>query len=180
MKYRVLIYGSPELRAKAQPVEKVDALIVQLAKDMLKTMYARNGIGLAAEQIGRIESICVIDVPPDRDTGRGEGIRANPDISMPLAMINPRITAMAGKECGQEGCLSLPEIYVSVERAIEVSATFTDLNNKEQSIKAIGMLARSIQHEVDHLNGILMVDRISYVQKAPIAGKLKKLQKSAE
>ena len=177
MKYEVVIYGNPVLRKKAVHVEEVDDNIRQLARDMLETMYAGSGIGLAAEQIGRTEPICVIDVPAQRDTGEGDGSPDNPDISMPLVMINPRITGLSGEQEGQEGCLSFPEMFISVKRALEMTVAFVSLDNQEETIHVKGLLARVVQHEVDHLDGILLTDRISPVQKVAIAGKLKKLRR---
>lgn len=179
MKYDILIYGNPMLREKAKSIENVDDGIRQLAKDMLETMYDRNGLGLAAEQIGRTESICVIDVPSERDAEGENGTRDNPNISMPLVMINPRITGMSGEQERQEGCLSFPELFVSIKRAAEATVTFTNLRNEKVTADVRGLLARTVQHEIDHLDGILMTDRMSFVQKVAIAGKLKKLKKMA-
>lgn len=167
------------LREKAKSIENVDDGIRQLAKDMLETMYDRNGLGLAAEQIGRTESICMIDVPPERDMEGKNGARHNPDISMPLVMINPRITGMSGEQEGQEGCLSFPELFISIKRSAEATVTFTNLRNEKVTIEVKGLLARTVQHEIDHLNGILLTDRMSPVQKVAVAGKLKKLKKMA-
>ena len=91
--------------------------------------------------------------------------------------MNPEITAADGEQCGDEGCLSFPEIYVKIRRAADVTAAYTDLDNRRQTVRATGLLARAIQHEIDHLNGVLLVDRMSMVQKAALAGKLKRLKK---
>ena len=179
MKYDILIYGNPMLREKAKSIENVDDNIGQLAKDMLETMYDRNGLGLAAEQIGHTESICVIDVPLEKDAEGENGTRDNPNISMPLVMINPGITKMSGEQERQEGCLSFPELFISIKRAAETTVTFTNLHNEKVTIEVKGLLARTVQHEIDHLNGILLTDRMSPVQKGVAAGKLKKLKKTA-
>ena len=175
MRYDIMTYGKTVLRRKAVPVEKVNDSIRRLAEDMLETMYFQKGLGLAAEQIGREESICVIDIPPDEAADE-----ENPEISMPLVLINPVIVEMNGEQTGQEGCLSFPEIFVSITRAQEVKVSYLVLDNKKKTIKVNGLLARTVQHEVDHLLGILLVDRMSPAQKAAVAGKLKKLKKQSE
>jgi len=170
-----MIYGNPILRQKSKPIKKVDDSIRELAKDMLETMYASKGLGLAAEQVGRTESICVIDIPDDEDFDAG-----NTDVSMPLVMLNPGITEMKGEQVGQEGCLSFPEIFVPIARADEITVSYLDLENSKKTITVNGLLSRTIQHEVDHLNGVLLVDRMSDGQKAANAGKLKRLKKKNE
>ena len=177
MGYELEIYGSPALREKAEPVAAVDDGIRQLVRDMLDVMYDRGGLGLAAEQIGRREAICVIDVPPEQDTE--DGVRRNPDVAMPLALINPGITDRCGAQTGPEGCLSFPEIFVNVRRADEVTVEFLDLQGERRSLRAAGLLARAVQHELDHLDGVLLVDRMSPVQRAAVAGRLKRLRKSS-
>jgi len=179
LNYDIVIYGDPRLRRKAVPVESVDGIIRQLAKDMLKAMYEKDGMGLAAEQVGRLESICVIDVSPrqNAESNCQTASAENPGVSMPLTMVNPRITSMSGEQTGPEGCLSFPEIVVPVRRADRVTVTFIDLNNREEIVQARGLFALAVQHEVDHLNGVLLVDRISPAQKVAIAGKLKRLRK---
>jgi len=178
VKYDVLIYGNPLLRRKAEPVDRVDEEIRQLAGDMLATMYESNGIGLAAQQIGRTEAICVIDIPADQEE-EGGPLSANPDVPMPLVMVNPGILSVSGEQESQEGCLSFPEITVKIRRAANVTIEYTSLENGREKISATGLLARAIQHEVDHLNGVLLADRMSAVQKVAIAGKLKRLKNSA-
>lgn len=177
MTYEVLIYGNPALRKKAAPIEKVDGAVKRLAKNMLETMHGKSGIGLAAEQIGRTESICVIDISGAREDDGGEELQDPPDVSMPLVLINPEIIEKSGEQTGREGCLSFPEIYVSIKRAAEATVRYMDLENEQASVHARGLLARVIQHEVDHLNGILLADKMSMVQKAAIAGKLKRLKR---
>jgi peptide deformylase len=147
---------------------------------MLRTMYASNGVGLAAEQIGRTEALCVIDIPPDQDKDSDTEQRENPDVSMPLIMINPRISKMSGEQVGREGCLSFPDISVSIRRAREVTVSFTNLEGRSQTVKAMGLLARAVQHELDHLDGVLLVDRMSPVQKLAVAGKLRRIKKESE
>jgi peptide deformylase len=99
---------------------------------------------------------------------------------MPLVLINPRIVASSGTQVGQEGCLSFPDIYVQIKRAAEVTVAFTDLEGRERELHGMGLLARAIQHELDHLNAVLLVDRMSAVQKVSVAGKLKRLKKESQ
>lgn len=173
--YEVVTYGNAVLREKAKPVGEVTDETRALVRDMLATMHDYNGIGLAAEQIGRIEAVCVIDIPPELD-GEKDGPRLNPEVEMPLALINPEITEAEGCQEGQEGCLSFPEIYAMVRRAAEVTVAYTNLQNERTSLRARGLLARAIQHELDHLNGVLLVDRMSPVKKVAVSGRLKRLR----
>lgn len=179
MSLLICTYGNPVLRRKAAAVETIDASIHELAEEMLDTMYRERGVGLAAEQVGRTERMFVIDIPPESDMG-DDGMRENPDIKMPLVCINPEINGH-GEEVqeGQEGCLSFPEIFANVERWYEVDAEYTDLEGHRQQLRARGLLARAFQHELDHLNGILLVDRMSPVRKVALGGKLKRLVKQS-
>ncbi len=165
----IVKYGSPVLREKAAPVAVVDEAVRKLASDMLASMYAENGVGLAAEQIGRTEAVCVIDVPAEQTCG----------VRMPLVLINPQIMEAEGEQVGQEGCLSFPDVYINVRRAERVKATYLDTDGKAQAVEATGLLSRAIQHEIDHLNGVLLVDHMSPVQKVANAGKLKRLKRGS-
>ena len=176
MIYDIVAYGQPVLREKAVPVKEVDDTIRTLAQDMLETMRAYNGIGLAAEQISRTESICVIDLTPADERDDFDS-KDNPDVAMPLVLVNPVIVASAGEKVGQEGCLSFPDTYVDVRRAEEDTVKYLSLNNEPVEVSATGLLARAIQHEIDHLHGILIVDRMSATQKVTQAGKLKRLSR---
>lgn len=177
MEYEIITYGNKLLRRKSTRVEDVTDEIRSLVQDMLKTMYASDGLGLAAEQVGRDEAICVIDIPPMRDEETGAPKRENPDVRMPLVLVNPRIVERDGEQVGSEGCLSFPGIFVSVKRAETVAVEFLDMEGELRIVRATGLLARAIQHELDHLDGVLLVDRMSAVQKVAVAGKLKKLRK---
>ena len=179
MTYDVLTYGNKLLRRVATPVEAVTDEIRALAKDLLSTMYNSEGLGLAASQVGRTEAVCVIDVPPMRDEKTGALLRENPDVDMPLVLINPLITERDGAQSGAEGCLSFPGMFVTVKRAETVTVSFLDTANETQTVRAHGLLSRAIQHEIDHLDGVLLVDRMSPVQKVAVAGKLKKIRKSS-
>lgn len=168
----ILTYGSAALRNRALPVTQVTEEIRRLVREMLDTMYAANGVGLAAQQIGRTEAVCVIDVPPSRDAEPS----ALPRVPMPLILLNPRIVESNGEVSAQEGCLSFPEIYVTLTRSARVVVRYMDLEGREQEVQADGLLARAIQHELDHLNGVLLVDRMNAVQKIAFAGRLKRLR----
>ena len=177
MSLPICTYGNPILRKKAEEVREVTDALRELAKEMLETMYAERGVGLAAEQVGRSESLFVIDIPPDSDMDEQEQ-RENPDVEMPLVCINPEILAHSDDiQIGPEGCLSFPDIFADVERWYEVDAEYTDLEGCRKKVHAKGLLARAIQHELDHLNGVLLVDRMSPVKKVTLGGKLKRLVK---
>jgi len=180
MSLPICTYGNPVLRRKAVEVTAVNEAIRTLAKEMFETMYKERGVGLAAEQVGRTERMFVIDIPPDADRD-DDGQRENPSVEMPLVFINPRITGHSDDvQLGPEGCLSFPDIFANVERWYEVDAEYIDLEGMPQSIRARGLLARAIQHELDHLDGILLVDRMSHVKKVALGGKLKRLVKETK
>lgn len=172
---RVCKYGEKVLREKAVAVAAVDESLIKLAGDMIDTMHATKGVGLAAQQVGRTERVCVIDIPEGCDEPEDELFNA--PIRMPLSLFNPEIVAVNGAVCDKEGCLSFPGIGGSVVRAHEVVCRYTDENNQPQTIVARGFLARAIQHEVDHLDGILYVDKMTAVEKLRYAPKLKALAK---
>lgn len=180
MSLPICTYGNPILRKKAVEVTTFGEEIRALAKEMFETMYKERGLGLAAEQVGRTERIFVVDIPPDSDMGE-DGQRENPAIPMPLVFINPRITAHSDDiQNGPEGCLSFPDIFTNVDRWYEVDAEYTDLDGIPRIIHAKGLLARAIQHELDHLDGILLVDRMSPVKRVALSGKLKRLVKETK
>jgi peptide deformylase len=180
MKLSILQYGDPVLRTKGKRVEEIDDHVRQLAADMLETMREANGVGLAAQQVGEALQLSVIDVSliEDRPSAmklHGEDV----DLAsvMPLVLVNPQITLRDEIEIASEGCLSFPEITGDIERAKSISLRAQDLNGNEIEFEASGLLARAIQHEVDHLNGILFIDRMNSATKASIASRLKRMQK---
>jgi peptide deformylase len=180
MSLAICTYGNPILRKKAVDVKEITGEIHELVKEMLETMYEERGVGLAAEQVGRSERLFIIDIPADSDMG-DDGQRENPDVKMPLVCINPKITGHTDDvQVGPEGCLSFPDIFANVERWYEVDAEYTDLEGHVQQIHAKGLLARAIQHESDHLDGVLLVDRMSHVKKVTLGGKLKRLVKETK
>ena len=176
MKHDIVIYGHPALRRKSVEVKTVDGHTRRLADDLLETMYAYGGIGLAAAQIDYTECMCVIDMSQagDRPDAR---LEENDHVSMPMVLVNPTITDMAGKQVGQEGCLSFPEIYADVRRSDLITTSYRNLDNQQVVVKTTGLLSRALQHEIDHLNGVLFVDRITPAQKVVLSGKLKRLKK---
>lgn len=157
----ICIYGNPVLRKKSEPVKEVAAEIRTLVDRMLGIMYAQEGIGLAAEQIGHTEAIFVLDVPPAADKNE-QGLPNNPGVKMPQVFINPEIIGASEETAtAEEGCLSFPKLYVPVTRPAEVVLRYLDRDGNPQIVNAKGLLARAIQHEFDHLNGVLLVDYMS-------------------
>ena len=174
MLLEIVKYGSAVLREKAVPVPAVTPELVRLAESMLQTMYRAKGVGLAAQQVGRCESVCVIDVPADCE--ESEDVKAfNARVKMPLVMFNPVIISKDGSQEGKEGCLSFPDMGGRVVRAEQVTCQYADVSGRMQIITVRGFLARAVQHETDHLNGVLYVDLMSAVDKLALADKLKKL-----
>ena len=173
MKLRVFKYGEAVLREKSVPVGAVDDALRRLAADMLETMHAAKGVGLAAEQVGRTERLCVIDIPEGCDEPEDEMFNA--PIPMPLVLFNPEIVAQEGSQRDKEGCLSFPNVGGSLTRAAQVTCQYLDAENRPQMITARGFLARALQHEIDHLDGVLYIDRMTAVERLAFAPKLKKL-----
>jgi len=161
----ILEFPDPRLRTKAKSVQDVDGRIAQLADDMLETMYAAPGIGLAASQVDVHKRIIVIDISEDK--------------SQPLILINPEILARDGIIETNEGCLSIPGFYEPVNRALEITVDAIDREGNPFTLDADEMLAVCIQHELDHLEGKLFVDYLSSTKRQMIRKKLLKLQKQA-
>lgn len=178
--YDVVKYGDPVLRKKAEPVTVFDESLRRLAADMIQTMHAASGVGLAAEQVGLTISLCVIDIPAESDVEFEDGPRLNPTVSMPLVMVNPRITARSGEMEGDEGCLSFPTVYGPVKRAYEVTADYQDVNGMNRTVTGRGLLSRAIQHELDHLRGVLLIDHFSGPRKLGLGLALKRLKKETK
>jgi peptide deformylase len=176
--YEIVTFGQDILRRKAQPVGAVNADLRALAQSMLETMHAARGVGLAAEQVGRDEAVCVIDVPPN--TEKPDCVAENAAIAMPLTLINPEILKVEGTQRNDEGCLSFPDISAPITRANRVTFAYTDLDGQRLTATASGLLARAVQHELDHLNGVLLVDRMSTLQRMAVAGQLRRLQQQAK
>ena len=173
---KVYKYGEKILREKATPVLAVDNALRKLADDMLETMHEAGGVGLAAEQVGRTEKMCVIDIPEGCDDAETEAFNA--PIAMPLRLWNPEILMREGSVRDKEGCLSFPNVGGSLTRAEQVVCAYLDAENRPQTITARGYLARALQHEIDHLNGVLYIDHMTAVERLACAAKLKKLAKA--
>jgi peptide deformylase len=179
----ILQYGDPILRAKGKRIEEIDDRIRELAANMIETMHAAHGVGLAAQQIGQALQLTVLDISAVEDrpsTLKLDGKDTGPKSPMPLVLINPEIELRGETEVGVEGCLSFPEITGDIERAQSVIVRAQTLEAGEIQIEANGFLARAIQHEGDHLNGILFIDRMSSAAKAALSSRLKRLQKETK
>jgi peptide deformylase len=176
----ILEYGDPVLRAKGKAIEQIDDRIRELVANMIETMHAANGVGLAAQQIGEALQLTVLDISPVEDRPsmlKLDGTDVDPKTAMPLVLINPEIELRGATEAGIEGCLSFPEITGDIERAKSVIVRSQTLEGGTIEIEASGFLARAIQHEGDHLNGILFIDRMNSAAKAALSSRLKRLQK---
>lgn len=156
----ILRFPDPRLKKVAAAVKKIDDGIRRLAADMAETMYEAPGIGLAATQVDVHQRVVVIDVSEDKQALQ--------------VFINPEIVEEAGLAIGEEGCLSVPGIYDKVERSEQVTVRYLDLDGKAQTLKADGLLAVCIQHEIDHLNGKVFVDHLSTLKQGRIRNKLAK------
>ena len=165
----IIIAPDPVLKAKAKPVENIDGGIVRLMDDMLETMYRAPGIGLAAPQIGILQRVIVVDVA-DKD-----------EKPQPFAMANPEILWKSDEtSVHNEGCLSLPDHYADVTRPKQVRLRYIDRSGEVRELDADNLLATCIQHEIDHLNGVLFIDHISLLKRNMILRKLQKAKKSQE
>jgi len=172
----IVKYGDKVLREAACPVPAVTPALVKLAEDMLETMYKAKGVGLAAQQVGRTEAVCVIDVPASCEED-DETKAFNASVEMPLVMFNPVVVSTEGSQDGKEGCLSFPNMSAPVVRAAQVTCQYTDPRGVPQMVTARGVLARAVLHETDHLKGVLYVDHLSAVDKLGMAKRLQKLAK---
>jgi peptide deformylase len=165
----IIIAPDPVLKAKAKPVENIDGGIVRLMDDMLETMYKAPGIGLAAPQIGILQRVIVVDVA-EKD-----------EEPQPFAMANPEILWQSDEtSVHNEGCLSLPDHYADVTRPKQVRLRYIDRDGEVRELDADNLLATCVQHEIDHLNGVLFIDRISLLKRNMILRKLQKAKKSQE
>ena len=150
----VRMYGDPVLRQKARPIDTFDAPLAQLVADMFETMHAYRGVGLAGNQVGVAQRVLVMEIPGEKE---GESQR--------LALVNPELSEAAGQQVDEEGCLSMPGIYEEVKRALQVRVRAQDPEGRPVDFTAEGYLARVVQHEVDHLDGVLFTDRLSPLRR---------------
>jgi len=178
MSLPIVQYGDPILRQRCRPVEAIDDSLLALVAEMLETMADANGVGLAAPQIGCDLRLAVIDVSHDLECIsylKVNGVDAELGEIMPLVFINPTLDYGQEKEIGFEGCLSIKGIRCEVRRPMDVIATLPQLDGSTLVIETDGLLARALQHEIDHLNGILFTDRLSAVGKVSVKNRLKRL-----
>jgi peptide deformylase len=175
----IVKYGHPVLRQKGKRIERVTPEIRKLAADMLETMYAAEGLGLAAQQVGQALLLTVIDVATaDRPSqlfidGKPQDLAT----SMPLVLVNPQILEWEGEQIGTEGCLSIPDVNADIRRAERVTVRAQKLDGQEIVFEGTGLLARAVQHEIDHLNGMLFISRMDPATRVSFEGKLKKMEK---
>jgi len=165
---KIVYYPDPILRKKTTRIQDIDDEIKTLAEDMLETMYENKGIGLAAPQIGILKKIVTVDIS-------GPEKRENP-----MVLINPEIYEKQGEVEGEEGCLSLPGFRCNVKRAEKIKVRFLDVDGKEHDISADELMSVCIQHEVDHLNGRLIIDYAGKLKRSMYEKKLKKIQRRAK
>ncbi len=164
----ILTLPDPLLRQASAPIERVDAELLKLADNMLETMYAAPGVGLAAIQVGVPRRLIVLDVGDDDDKKE------------PLTLINPEIVKLGNTtRLHEEGCLSIPDFHLDIERPATVTLRYTDRAGKIQLLDAEGLLATAIQHEVDHLDGKLIIDFLSRLKREMVVRKFKKLARDA-
>ena len=161
-------YGDPVLRKRAEPVTEIAEAERQLAEQMLETLYATgNGIGLAATQVGVLKRLIIVDIGEDDD-----------ETYEPLVLFNPEILSFDGEIVAEEGCLSIPNVTAEVKRPEEVVVEGIDTQNESVHIEADGLLARVLQHEIDHLNGVLFIDRISGLKRQLLKDELVRIQQA--
>jgi peptide deformylase len=164
----IRLYGDPVLRLRASEVEEIDEGLRRLAADMVETMRDAEGVGLAANQVGELRRVIVVDFKPVTDEDRTE------------ALINPRIITREGDLAIQEGCLSIPGVNEEIKRSARIQVAYLDLAGEARTLEGDGYMSAVFQHEIDHLDGVLITDRISPVRKSLIRGVLKRIARDAE
>ena len=174
----IVIYGDPVLRERGKVVTEITEEIRALAENMLETMHEAHGVGLAAQQVGHALQLAVVELPEDdksvtfvRVNGEEKKIA---DI-MPLVFVNPKLELGKQKLVGEEGCLSFPDLRDDIRRSVSLKATLTLLNGETITLETDGLFSRAIQHEADHLNGILFIDRMSPLAKLSLKRRLREL-----
>jgi len=161
----VVVYPDPILRRGGAAVTQFDAPLRELAARMFEAMYAEGGVGLAAPQVAIAQKLLVLNPSGDRNDRTGE-----------LVLLNPKITRKKGRAFGEEGCLSFPGIHADVERWVDITVEYRDLDGAPQTLQCSGWLARIVQHELDHLDGVLFVDRLTPADKLRVRAKLDELE----
>lgn len=175
-KLKVLTYPDPRLREVSKEVKKFDSELKKFSLDLLETMYEENGIGLAAPQVGELKRMLVIDTRP-RDTSRypeNQMTELESKVTQPLVIINPVIKKFKGKTTYDEGCLSVPSFYDTVERHEWIQLEYQDIQGNKQVFETDGLLAICVQHEMDHLDGTLFIDHLGPVSSNKIKNQIKK------
>jgi peptide deformylase len=163
---QIVLYGDPVLRKVSKPVAEITPELSAFIEEMFKTLKRAKGLGLSAPQVGRSDRFFILDLSTaslDHDR---------------MVLINPEIITTSGEQCGEEGCLSFPGLYLDVARPYKVVCRYTDLDGKSKIVTAEGLVARAIAHETDHLDGKLFIDYINAADREMIAGKLKKIKVS--
>ena len=178
----IYLFGTEILKKKAKPVASLDDTLVQLIYNMFETMHKANGIGLAATQVGDLRRVITIDIsdvtePNAEGETEDDAHPTSPGLPRTLALINPERVDEEGKWMVEEGCLSIPNVRGEVERAEKVRIKYRDGEFKEQELLADGLLARVLLHEMDHLDGILFVDRVTKTKRSLLLPKLRKIRK---
>lgn len=173
----ILTYPNPRLREVSKPVKEVTEELVLYSQSMLETMYDARGVGLAAPQVGRLDRMIVIDTRPHDDDGKPteEGMTdLEKAVQYPVVLINPEIKVKQGKTVYGEGCLSVPGFVENVERADYIEVEYLNTKGEKSVIKTDGLLAICVQHEIDHLEGKLFIDRLSFLKSNRIKDRIKK------
>ncbi len=175
----IVKYGHPVLRKKGALIDEITPEIARLAADLLETMHAAKGVGLAAQQVGCAVQMAAIDVRGITDRPSTlwlEGQPSDPEAFMPLVLINPKVSPVGDPVTGPEGCLSFPELYSDISRPESVDVAALNIQKQPLNFRCGGLLARAIQHELDHLNGILFIDRMTTESKQELREQLDELQ----
>lgn len=177
----IYTYNQSVLRKKARPVKSVDDEVTRFVEDMIETMHKANGIGLAANQVGSLQRVLVVDVSEalkeKEASENAETDEPPPEARSPLVMINPVILLEEGELVMEEGCLSIPDIREEVKRPEAIQVKYKDLKMQDNELFADGLFARVIQHEIDHLNGILFIDRLGKMKQKLLKGRLNKIRR---
>jgi len=184
MALRIVHYNNPVLRTKGEKVNAFDAALADFARDMIDAMHEAGGIGLAAQQVGRAVQVCVVDLrASDADfTWELDGAKPPLDLFMPMVIVNPKVVIVTGtsETVYEEGCLSFPKIRGDVTRPDAIVARYQDERGVPHELKCDGLFARCIQHEVDHLNGVLFIDRMDQKTRKAIDDDIKALAKETK
>ncbi|HBR67744.1 MAG TPA: peptide deformylase [Rhodospirillaceae bacterium] len=177
-KYKIIIVPDPVLKQQAQPVARVDDAIRQQMDNMLETMYDAPGIGLAANQVSLLNRVLVMDLSRRNRDDEDEGEQTPEQNIGPICMANPEIVWESEEiSVMEEGCLSIPQQYAEVKRPAIVRVKYLDYDGKQAELEAEGLLSHCVQHEIDHLNGVLFVDYLSSLKRSMILRKVEKLKK---